>query len=141
MRTAEHLEMAADTDIAEGRGGRSLATRKGIVAVVVERGDGTCTALCRGSDTSWPSTDVAKDAVERISPAVMWREITAGVWVARTDGSESPFFDRSPGHSRREAPKASRPSTGGDTYMAALVLRGTAMSGPPGGVPALRTVT
>ena len=54
-----------------------------VVAVVVVRADKTCALVGRGSGTSWPSLLEAKEAVALMSPVVVWRETTRGVWVAR----------------------------------------------------------
>ncbi len=54
-----------------------------VVAVVVVRSDKTCALVGRGSGTSWPSLLEAKEAVALMSPVVVWRETTRGVWVAR----------------------------------------------------------
>jgi hypothetical protein len=102
----------------------------GVVAVAIERGDGTCSLLRAGASASWPSIGEAKSAVESSSAGIIWREATPGVWTARADGSEPPALDRSYGHGRRSEPaKSTRAAAQGDTYMAALVFRGTARSG------------
>ena len=104
--------------------------QEGVVAVVVERGDRTCTLFCRGSGGTWPSIDEAKDEVKKISTQIVWPETTRGVWVARADVNEPPTLDRGSGHSRRTDPTTpTRASAEGDSYMAARVLRGTARAG------------
>ena len=109
---------------------------EGVIAVVVERDDGTCALLREGSSASWPSIDEAKSAVDSTSVQVAWRETTPGVWTARADGSAPPALDRSYGRSRRAEPaRPTRAPARGDSYMAASVFRGTARSGHTGGIP------
>jgi len=104
--------------------------QKGVIAVVVEREDGSCSLFCRGFGGSWLSIDEAKSAVEKASGQVAWRETTSGVWVARVNVNGVPASDRGLGRRRRAASDRSmRPSVGGDSYMAARVLRGTARIG------------
>lgn len=57
--------------------------QKEVVAVVIERSDKTCAVVGRGNGSSWPSLRAAQDAVSVLSPDVVWRETTRGVWVAR----------------------------------------------------------
>ena len=104
--------------------------RDGVIAVIVERSDQTCSLYCRGTDGNWPSIADAKSAVESLSAQVVWRESTSGVWVARFDVNDPPIVDRGPGRGRRhDDPKPTRPSDRGDTYMAARILRGTSVAG------------
>jgi hypothetical protein len=111
--------------------GRRLSDRSdGVIAVIVERGDRTCSLYCRGTDGGWPSVAEAKAAVEELSAQVVWRESTSGVWVARFDVDDAPISDRGPGRNRRrDDPKPIRSSDRGDTYMAARVLRGASVPG------------
>ena len=112
------------------RGLRDPERPAGVIAVAIERGDGTCSLLREGASASWPSIGEAKSAVESSSTGIVWREATPGVWTARADGSEPPALDRSYGKGRRAEPvKSTRAAAQGDTYMAALVFRGTARSG------------
>ena len=105
----------------------------GVIAVIVERDDGTCTVFCRGTDRSWPSMEQARESVEDISSGAVWRQTTPGVWVARRGVADPPICDRGPGRGRRsEVSKTTRSSGQGDTYMAALVLRGITGPGQPG---------
>jgi hypothetical protein len=107
----------------------NTARPEAVIAVVVEHDDRTCSLFCRGSGGSWHSIEEAKDAVERISSDIVWRETTAGVWIARTGTNEPPVFDRGSGVSRRAAASPKKASSEGDTYMAARVLRGIRRSG------------
>jgi hypothetical protein len=104
--------------------------RQGVVAVIVERDDGTCALRLLGESTNWPSVAAAKHAVAGSSDQVAWRETTPGVWVARADGCAPPAGDRTP--ARRRRPEASTRSAGASvgshSYNAALVLRRTASS-------------
>ena len=109
---------------------RRDADRKGVIAVVVERRDGSCAAYLRGSNESWPSIDEGRAAVERASAPIVWRETTPGVWTARPDGDQPLPVDRGSRHSRRADPtEPTRASTRADTYMAARILRGIVGSG------------
>ena len=111
-------------------------TQKGVVAVVVERDDGTCVTFGRACAGVWPSVDEAKNVVEKFSSPVLWRETTGGVWVARVDGAVHPVPDPGPARRRRsDADRPTRAPAGTDTYMAARVLRGTAPVGPSGNLP------
>lgn len=117
------------------RGLGDTERQTGVIAVAIERGDGTCSLLRKGESASWPSIGEAKSAVESSSAGIVWRETTPGVWTARADGSEPPALDRSYGHGRRtESAKSTKAPAQGDTYMAALVFRGTARSGHSTGV-------
>lgn len=101
-----------------------------VVAVVVERDDGTSRLYCRGSGGDWPSAEEARYVVERVSTDVVWHETTPAVWVGRSGESNGPTPDRGGGRTRRLDPPR-RPSTSPDreTYLAALVLRGMVGSG------------
>jgi hypothetical protein len=141
MRTAARAHVVTDPDtngdgqVLAGMLG-DLPDQKGIVAVAVERDDGTCVLFCRGSGVTWPSRDEAKKAVEKSSPDIVWRESTQGVWVARCDVNVPPVLDRVSGRRRRTDPdRVTSTSTGRDTYMAARVLRGTARFGQSRSVP------
>jgi hypothetical protein len=120
-----------DSDFLAPSPARRLTDRcDGVIAVIVVRGDQTCSLYCRGTDGSWPSVADAKAAVEELSAQVVWRESTSGVWVARFDVNDAPISDRGSGRNRRrDDPKPTTPSARGDTYMAAQVLRGTAVAG------------
>jgi len=97
----------------------------GVIAVAVQRVDRTCALFFRGSSGSWPSVDEAKASVEEVSAQVVWRETTPGVWAARVDVNEPPPLDHAPQRRRSpEPPRVAKSSTGTNTYMAALVLRG-----------------
>ena len=139
MKTVDKFEgltrASSGTDLAT-RGARRNADRTvGVVAVVVERGDGTGMLYCRGSGGNWPSATEAKNVVERGSRDVEWYETTPGVWVGRARESKRPAVDRGTGRTRRpEPPRRSRVSPGGDTYLAALVLRGMVGSGHSRGI-------
>ncbi len=110
--------------------------QKGVVAVVVERDDGTCVTFGQACPGVWPSVDEAKNVVEKCSAPVLWRETTGGVWVARVDASVNPVPDPGPGRRRRsETDRPTRAPAGTDTYMAARVLRGTAAVGKSGNIP------
>ena len=74
----------------------------------------------------------AKNAVAKVASQAVWRETTRGVWVARTDTHEPPDWERGPRRSRRAEPPEPTKASGGDTYMAALVLRGITRAGAPG---------
>lgn len=124
MKIQDGPRVATRVDTFETGDGLVTARQNGVVAVVVQHGDRMCSLFFRGSGTGWPSTDRAKDAVEKIAPGAVWRETTLGVWVARTATSEPPVLDHTYGHSRREPDKPRRTSTRGDSYMAARVLRG-----------------
>ena len=134
MKTASRAQMISEPRV-DDHGHVMTGTwgadhQKGVIAVVVEREDGSCSLFCRGFGGSWPSIDEAKGAVEKASGQIAWRETTSGVWVARVNVSGVPASDRDPGRRRRPAPDRSmRPSVGGDSYMAARVLRGTARIG------------
>jgi len=135
MKTEDHPLMVAeaglgaDCRVLTGAGGDG-ASQEGVIAVVVERGDRTCALYCRGSDSTWPSMVEAKNAVEKISAPVVWRETTGGVWVARAGVTEPPVFGRGSGRSRRTEPaETTRASASGGTYMTARVLRGMSRSG------------
>lgn len=111
-------------------------TQKGVVAVVVERDDGTCVTFGQACAGVGPSVDEAKNTVEKLSSPVLWRETTGGVWVARVDASACPVPDPAPARRRRsDADRPNRAPAGTDTYMAARVLRGTAPAGRSGNVP------
>ncbi len=134
MKTASRAQMISGPRIDDHGRGMTGAwgadDQKGVIAVVVERENGSCSLFCRGFGGSWPSIDEAKSAVEKASGQVAWRETTSGVWVARVKVNGVPASDRGPGRRRRPVPDRSvRPSVGGDSYMAARVLRGTARIG------------
>ena len=136
MKTVDQVEGMAHTGA-----GADLAThgvRRNVdrtVAVVVERDDGTSMLYCRGSGGDWPSVTEAKRVVETVSRDVVWRETTSGVWVGRCGESKGPAADRGTGRSRRpEVPSRPRVSPGGETYLAALVLRGMVGSGHSRGI-------
>jgi hypothetical protein len=122
--------MDSDDDRAPSPARRLTDRRDGVIAVIVERDDQTCSLYCRGTDASWPSVAEAKAAVEELSAQVVWRESSSGVWVARFDVNDAPIPDRGPGRNRRrDDPKPTRSSDRGDTYVAARVLRGTSVAG------------
>jgi len=125
-----HTDDLARTD--EWRDGEG--STKGVVAVVVERGDRTCSLYWRGSDGAWPSIDQAKNAVEKVVAQVVWRETTPGVWVARVEGSEPTPVDPGPRRARRVEDRKAVTASGRETYMAALVLRGIDRSGLSRGI-------
>jgi len=134
MKTKEQSQIVPEGGRADclvlTSGRRVTRSQEGVIAVVVERSDGTCSVFCRGSGGSWPSVDEAKNVVEKVSPWVVWRETTPGVWTGRSDANELQVLDRGSGRSRRTEPaKLTRPSSGADTYVAARILRGTARSG------------
>ncbi|HLN43997.1 MAG TPA: hypothetical protein VK215_16180 [Acidimicrobiales bacterium] len=143
MKTANRSQMLTDPEV-EGDGQvltgmwGDIHNQKGVVAVVVERDDGTCVLFFRGSGGTWPSSDEAKNAVDKISAGVVWRESTGGVWVARADLNGPEVSDRATARRRRSEPgKPAKTSATKDTYMAARVLRGTVRFGhsrnaPPG---------
>ncbi len=107
-----------------------IPNQKGVVGVVVERDDGTCVLFFRGSGGTWPSSDEAKNAVDKISAGVVWRESTGGVWVARADVNGPEVLDRARARRRRTEPgKPTKTSASKDNYMAARVLRGTVRLG------------
>jgi len=130
-------EVEGDGQVLTGMWG-DIHNQKGVVAVVVERDDGTCVLFFRGSGGTWPSSDEAKNAVDKISAGVVWRESTGGVWVARADLNGPEVSDRATARRRRSEPgKPAKTSATKDTYMAARVLRGTVRFGhsrnaPPG---------
>jgi len=103
--------------------------RTGVMAVVVERQDGSCALYLPRSNESRPSLDDARAVVEMTAAPVRWRETTPGVWTARAAEDHPSRGDGWP-HGRRADPavptKASAP---GDSYTAARVLRGTARPG------------
>jgi hypothetical protein len=59
------------------------ASRYGVIAIVIECVDKTCTVV--GSDFSldFPSIHDAMGSIEEMTPPVVWREATPGYWVAR----------------------------------------------------------
>ena len=61
----------------------SNATRQGVVAVIMECVDRTCTVVSRGRAAIWPSVGDAMRAVKDLAPTVVWRETRPGFWVAR----------------------------------------------------------
>jgi len=135
VKTANRSQMLTDPEV-EGDGQvltgmwGDIHNQKGVVAVVVERDDGTCVLFFRGSGGTWPSSDEAKNAVDKISAGVVWRESTGGVWVARADVNGPEVLDRAPARRRRTEPgKPTKTSAKKDTYMAARVLRGTVRFG------------
>ena len=54
-----------------------------VVAVVIERADTTCVLLYPGFGSSRTSLGAAMDAVENVTPGVVWREKSTGSWIAR----------------------------------------------------------
>lgn len=111
-------------------GRRVTRSHDGVIAVLVEGSDGTCSLFCRGSGGSWPSVDEAKNVVEKVSPWVVWRETTPGVWTGRSDANEPQVLDCRSGRGQRTEPaNTTRPSSVADTYLAARVLRGITHSG------------
>lgn len=141
MKTANRSQMVTDPEVDDdgpvftGTWG-DRPNQRGVVAVAVERDDGTCVLFCRGSGVTWPSRDEAKKVVEKFSADIVWRESTEGVWVARSDVNLPPVLDRVSARRRRTEPeRVSRTSPGRDSYMAARVLRGTVRLGQSRNVP------
>lgn len=83
MGRSSNATLAAPQRPRQGRRSR-ISAAEDVVAVVVQRGDRTCSVICRGAGFSWPTVGDAKAAVERMAPRISWRETTRGVWVART---------------------------------------------------------
>ena len=57
--------------------------RYGVVAIVIEGVDKTCTVVGGDFSISCPSIDDAMGTIEEMAPTVVWREATPGFWVAR----------------------------------------------------------
>lgn len=140
MKTVDKLaglaQAASDTDVATHGARRNADRTVGVVAVVIERDDGTGMLYCRGSGGTWPTAVEAKHVVARVSRGVVWHETTPGVWVGRAGESKGQAADRGTGRTRRpEPPSRPRVSPDGETYLAALVLRGIVGSGNSRGIP------
>jgi hypothetical protein len=103
-----------------------------VLAVIVERTDGTCAFYGQGRRGEWPSMSAALDALARVTPTSEWRQSTPGVWVARAgDGERVPTggsrSTRPASHPRRSPPAGPSPTS--DSYSAARIIRGVGTKG------------
>ena len=99
----------------------------GVLGVIVERPDGTCTLYTQGGRGDWPSMRAAYDALEQVAPVLEWRQSTPGVWVARAGDREPELPTRTRSSRAAGSPRpAPRPPSApkSDSYIAARVIRG-----------------
>jgi hypothetical protein len=64
--------------------GPIAACERRLVAVVIESLDETCTVVGSDFALSCGSLGEAMQAVDEVTPKVIWRETTPGFWVARS---------------------------------------------------------
>jgi hypothetical protein len=57
--------------------------RYGVIAVIIECVDETCTVVGSDFSLSCSSLDDAMDTIGEMTTPVVWRETTPGFWVAR----------------------------------------------------------